>query len=436
MGIITKINKVLNNIKKNTKQLSTKTVIIGFIVLAICFVFIVSNGMEYNLFNKPRIVDSFENSTLLLKAYSVIFDKNNEITKSGKNVIYYNEFDRDLILKKITLELLSNYNLDYLKDKNNIDEFYIQDSKLNKYNLNDYNISSANNDSIIIDCKNKNLNLHIDPMIKGDNNKFSLVIIYKNTIEVVIPFKVGEKRFRINNKIVENDNINLVIFNESTNRTSSIINQLGKKTTNIELQQFNKIIFKIEKPNIQEIRKNINSTFISDQHPDFMEKIKKFDSFIPYKFLINVSKNTNNNKSASIEPKYSIPNEGSLCLEGNEKFLLVNNVACKLTLHNILPEEKYTVSVLIEYRDINDIDNSRYSDKYELTFMAKDNKNPENSYDLITPTLKGINKFNFTNKMIAMLDQQNKFSTEQKTQDNELTKLETELESSLTSRNI
>jgi hypothetical protein len=432
------INKVLNKVVKKGKTLKPSTLIIGFIVLAICIIFIVSNSLEYNLYGNKKHLDSFDDITNDITSYNIKFDKNDDITK--RNItIYYNEFERDLVLKEIKFTLDDTTDINYLKTKSNINTVYIQDSKLNKYNITSFDITQVNK-IITINTYDKPFNLPVDPQL-GDENLFSLIITYRNDNEIIFPFKVGEKRFRYNGEILSDpsDSSNkldiITIYNYIEN--SKTVNEtLPDNNDDITMQQFNKVIFKIEKPDLQEIKKEFTSRYINAEKYDFTEQIKQFDKYTPSKFIIKIIKTSNNNKSVDIQPKYSVPNEGALCLDGNEKFLLINDVACKLTLSNIIPEEDYELSIIIEYRDINDMDNTRYSDKYSLKFTAQDNGTGDNSYDLLTPTIQGIKAYDFTNQMIKLLNLQSKFNKEQKNQDNELRKLETDLETSLANRNI
>lgn len=480
------MNKLLNNIVKYTskviKNINTKTIIIGFIILIICIIFIISNTLEYNLYTTKKN-DKFVNINNNIKSYIVKFANNNNID-ANFDIIYYNYFDRDLILQSITINTDSN-NLEYLSNKDNIKEIYIQDSNINKYIINNFSISeifynippvvirpvlnqpnveqhtddekkNPNNPtttmqtewilddifsniplkSFIINCNETALNLPVNPMI-GDNNNFFIIISYNNDNEIVLPFRIGEKRFRYNSTLINNDNDNDKIILKNYNENSkknNVITPTHNTANNVTMQQFNKVLFKIEKPELQNIKKEFVENYIESKVFNYIENIKEFDKYIPYKFIINVEKLTNNNDVINIKPKYKLPNNGTFCLENNNN---VNN-NCILTINNILPDEDYILTILIEYRNLNDINNNRYSSKYELNFKidstSADNYNPE--YDLLLSTIKNLNKYNFTNKMMTSLNIQDKFNKEQTEQDNKIYTLENNLETTFEKLNI
>jgi hypothetical protein len=425
--MIHKINKSIGNVMKKISNINIKTLIILFIILSVCILFIISNGLEYNLYNTKNNLDKFKNITSTIKNYTIKFDNNNAINKTNR-IIYYNDLDADLYLQSITLNTNNSDKFNYIKNTDNIQAIFIIDNKLNRYNINEYIITSNPFEkSIIIDCKNKPLNLPVNPFNR-DENSFSLVISYKNDDEISLPFNVGEKRFRHANQLValhEEDNIHLKLYNEYSQHIKDIpIDNV------ISLQQFNKVVFQINKPKLLDIQKLYSEKYIRDSKSTYEDFLKNFSKIIQYKFLINIKKNTNNNSLIDIKPEYSIPQEGALCLQDNGKFLLKNN-SCKLTLLNILPNEEYTLNIIIEYKHITN-DNTRYSNKYSLTFKTDTDK----QYDLLSSTTSGLKKYNLTNEMITLMDLDSKFNKEQNEQNDKLSKLETDLEKNLLSRNI
>lgn len=478
------------NIMKKFKNLNKKTLIIGFIVITICIIFVVSNILEYNLNNvfnfstnnKINNIDNFNNIYEKMDNYSIKFKNNDEITSPNDNV-YYNYLDEDLELESLEVTLTTTSDMyNYYNNKSNIKSIYIMENNtLKKHTINKENYdfiptttaptttstststttttTTTSHVSTTVPTTENNINIYFTDtklnLPKDYDNRTNILfgnimcnlhILYNNDDELILSFNIGDKRFRYFNEVLKDDDNNeldkilLYTYDENTKQKSANnlqeYNSASDTTTTVDLslQQFNKLVFQIEKPKLSNIRDKIVSAYVNNKNTDYIESIKEFDKFTPSKFIISIHKTTYTG-SIDVTPKYEIPKNGALCLEGTDKFVMLNDNACKLTLTNIIPGETYELKIILKYTQLNNPNNARYSKLSTFNFNITNNVADKNN-DILTSTVSNLKEYDFTDKMLSLLEVKNKFNKSQELQNNKLLSLETTLQNNLQSYNM
>ena len=450
MYLLNKTNKTLNNIFntifKFFKNINTRVWILTFIIVVIVLLFILSNTLEYNTisFNNNTNKEGFETYNLMY--YELNFKGN--YTANYNNTVYYDENDNDLLLENITLYFdASNLgegsntidgttttegNIPSMEDLQNM-TLVLYDELDNTTNINfdKENITFTETENYYTIPINQNIHLTDNITLTDANKKYYLVIIVDNE-EYYLEFNVGKKNFRFNKDFLKSgdtrlDTLTLKKYDVNRNIVLDELNYINNK---FSLDEFNKLTFIINKPNQNKLIDTVSRYYINNNIDNFKDKINEFKKYIPTKFNFNITQITNNNR-VGIKPKFILPRGGALCIDENDPgFTNNNDNSCKLTLLNLLPNEKYNIKMELIYTKLDEPSNIRrsalYNQNFEITSI-EDNVNK----DILLQTVTSAKKFDFSNKLMQQFNILNNFNEEQKIQNDKLRTIETNLANKL-----
>lgn len=441
------LNNLFNTVSKIFKNINTNVWILTFIISTIVLLFILSNTLEYNTntFNNNTNKEGFETYNLMY--YELNFKGN--YTINYNNTVYYDENDNELLLENITLYFnKSNFsegnntidgttttdedNIPSIEDLQNM-TLVLYDELDNATNINfdKENITFTENEKYYTIPINQNIHLTDNITLTDANKKYYLVITVDNE-EYYLEFNVGKKNFRFNKDFLKSgdtrlDTLSLKKYDVNRNIVLDELNYVNNK---FSLDEFNKLTFIINKPNQNKLIDTVSRYYINNNIDNFKDKIDEFKKYIPTKFNFNITKITNNNR-VGINPKFILPRGGALCIDENDTgFTNNNDNACKLTLLNLLPNEKYNIKMELIYTKLDEPSNIRrsalYNQNFEITSI-EDNVNK----DILLQTVSSAKKFDFSNKLMQKFNILNNFNEEQKIQNNKLRTIETNLANKL-----
>ena len=212
------------------------------------------------------------------------------------------------------------------------------------------------------------------------------------------------------------DNLDLEL---KTDGTDTNITTDTKSLITSNMKQFNYVVFKINKPNLSNLRvKLLETEFENDSNrKEYLKKLEKFDKLVPLKFNIELQliKQIGENQYTSFSEidlnkhrkNYPIP----------ERIILPNPNCnnCELQIRNVIANQLYNMKIRLEYYYLDNIKNIRATPYLNFNFKIMD-EDDKNSFSIFKLDIVGKLE---ENKQIQTL-----FEKSQSQQDINLDKIE------------
>ena len=448
------------NLFKNTGLSSDKLLIIGIIIILVVIVFIIINAVEYNLnllsndikedFMVSNVVNINNPGVIIKKIY---FNDDNIIGVNNSNdtaqipIIYYEGVNDDIIINKIeftstkpinedlqikilntnTLQIIRTILIpkdDIIQKINNISPVTSSTSPVTSStspvtssggNLN--NDTFANTDLYKYSINNT-INLALD-----FNSSYILSFFINNNEKLNNPvflFKVGDGRFRFNNKLIGEsngvsiiDNLNIKLY------TNNNLIDIPRNT--FELEQFNKLKLVIEKPNFEEMKKHVAKISLANNTSFVNQIMDSFNKFMPINIMVYIKDITKiGDDTLILKPTYKLPEPLAFCVSNKSKTDNFYKKGCILELYNLLSGHSYELKLKLIYSQSDNINNMRESKELKKTITIKTN----DKNDLLSKSLESRKNNDFTKDMLKILSETGNFNKYQDTQNNQMITIE------------